>query len=221
VWLPDDRIRGLRRQVTRRAHLVRQRTRIKNQVHAILARNLAPTPPVADLFGKTGRHWLARQLLPADQCRSVQALVRQLDFHGDELAMVYRELAIEAFADPVVTRLVTIPGIDAIAAISIVAAIGDFTRFTDADKLVAYVGLNPKVAGPGTPRRCTAGSAKPAAPMSAACSSRRPGRPATHPDPYAHSTSGSRLAAGSRPRWSLLRRRLGAAAAAYGRPPGR
>lgn len=45
VWLPDQRTRGLRRQVTRRAHLVRQWTRIKNQVHAILARNLAPTPP--------------------------------------------------------------------------------------------------------------------------------------------------------------------------------
>lgn len=39
----------------------------------------------------------------------------------------------------------TIPGVDAIAAISIVAAVGDFHRFTDAHKLVAYVGLNPKV----------------------------------------------------------------------------
>ena len=36
VWLPDERTRSLRRQVMRRAHLVRQRTRIKNQVHAIL-----------------------------------------------------------------------------------------------------------------------------------------------------------------------------------------
>ncbi|MGI5153069.1 IS110 family transposase [Plantactinospora sp. CA-294935] len=145
VWLPDERIRSLRRQVTRRAHLVRQRTRIKNQVHAILARNLAPTPPVSDLFGKTGRHWLSRQPLPADESSSVCALLRQLDFHGEELAVVDKELAIEAFADPVVARLMTIPGIDAIAAISIVAAVGDFTRFDDADKLVAYVGLNPKV----------------------------------------------------------------------------
>jgi transposase len=39
----------------------------------------------------------------------------------------------------------TIPGIDAIAAISIVAAVGDFSCFTSPDKLVAYVGLNPKV----------------------------------------------------------------------------
>lgn len=56
VWLPDEGTRALRRQVARRAHLVRARTRIKNQVHAILARNLAPTPPVSDLFARTGRH---------------------------------------------------------------------------------------------------------------------------------------------------------------------
>ena len=59
----------------RRAHLVRQRTRIKNQVHAILARNLAPTPPVSDLFGKTGRHWLSRQELPVDERATVQQTI--------------------------------------------------------------------------------------------------------------------------------------------------
>src|SRR3954451_17803209 len=137
VWLPDDRTRALRRQVTRRAHLVRQRTRLKNQVHAILARNLAPTPPVSDLFGTAGRLWLSRQLLPADERSTVLALLRQLDFHGTELAVVDQELAIEALTDPQVARLMTIPGLDAIAAISVVAAVGDFARFADADRLVA------------------------------------------------------------------------------------
>src|SRR5690242_19049591 len=145
VWLPDERTRSLRRQVMRRAHLVRQRTRIKNQVHSILARNLAPTPPVSDLFGKTGRHWLSRQQLPVDERATVSALLRQLDFHGSELAVVDKQLAVEALTDPMVARLLTIPGVDAIAGISIVAAVGDFTRFDDPDKLVAYVGLNPRV----------------------------------------------------------------------------
>jgi transposase len=145
VWLPDERTRSLRRQVMRRAHLVRQRTRIKNQVHAILARNLAPTPPVSDLFGRTGRHWLSRQQLPPDERATVAALLRQLDFHRSELAIVDKELAIDALADPMVARLMTIPGVDAIAGISIVAAVGDFTRFDDPNKLVAYVGLNPRV----------------------------------------------------------------------------
>ena len=114
-------------------------------MHAIVARNLAPTPPVSDLFGKTGRHWLARQPLPGDEHASMQALSRQLDFRAGELAAVDKELAVEALTDPVVARLMTIPGIDAIAGISIVAAVGDFSRFDDPDKLVAYVRLNPKV----------------------------------------------------------------------------
>lgn len=137
VWLPDERTQRLRRQVVRRAGIVRHRTRVKNQVHAILARNLCPTPPFSDLFGKAGRYWLGQQVLPDDEIAAVQALLRQLDFAGQELARVDRELAVEALSDPVVARLMTIPGIDAIAGISIVAAVGDFTRFPDPDKLVS------------------------------------------------------------------------------------
>src|SRR5829696_9188243 len=85
TWVPDDRTRMLRRVVTRRTHLVKQRTRLKNQVHAILSRNLVPTCPHADLFSGVGRRWLVNQSLPADEGRSVDALLRQLDFHGEEL----------------------------------------------------------------------------------------------------------------------------------------
>ena len=42
-------------------------------------------------------------------------------------------------------RLTTIPAIDAIVALSIVAAVGDFLRFSNPDKLVSNMGLNPKV----------------------------------------------------------------------------
>ncbi len=55
TWVADDRTRMLRRLVLRRTHLVKQRTRVKNQVHAILARNLVPTCPHADLFSGVGR----------------------------------------------------------------------------------------------------------------------------------------------------------------------
>ena len=44
-----------------------------------------------------------------------------------------------------VHRLMSIPGVDAIVALSIVAAIGDITRFRSPDKLVCYFGLNPRV----------------------------------------------------------------------------
>src|ERR1700730_12397812 len=66
VWTPDEQTDALRRRIARRAQLVRQRTREKNQVHAILIRNLSERAPVADLFGAAGRRWLAAQDLPAD-----------------------------------------------------------------------------------------------------------------------------------------------------------
>jgi transposase len=67
VWMPDAGTNAVRRQVLRRAYIVRQRTRLKNQVHGILARNLVPRCPAADLFRIKGRAWLAAQDLPPDE----------------------------------------------------------------------------------------------------------------------------------------------------------
>jgi len=145
VWLPDEETHALRRQVARRAHIVRQRTRLKNRVQSILHRNLVPRCPAADLFGRKGRDWLSGQDLPVDERQAVEALLRQLDFHGEELKLVEAELARVALASEDVKRLMTIPGVDATVALAIVAAVGDFRRFSSPQKLVTYLGLNPRV----------------------------------------------------------------------------
>src|SRR4051794_39571631 len=134
VWVADDQTHALRRQVARRAHIVRQRTRLKNQVQAILNRNLIARCPAADLFGGKGRRWLAEQALPADERRAVAALLRQLDFHGHELRIIDAELGRVALGSVEVRRLMTIPGVDATVALSIVAAVGDFARFGTPEK---------------------------------------------------------------------------------------
>ncbi|WP_284762496.1 transposase, partial [Arthrobacter sp. efr-133-R2A-63] len=85
VWLPDERTARLRRIVGQRTQLVRELTRIKNQVHAVLARNLLQRPTATDLFGKAGRAWLGLQVLPPDERDTVQALLPHLDFLGTEL----------------------------------------------------------------------------------------------------------------------------------------
>ena len=145
VWLPDDQTHALRRQVARRAHIVRQRTRLKNQVQSILHRNLIGRCPAADLFGNKGRAWLAAQDLPPDEQQAVQALLRQLDFHGQELRIVDAELGRVGLERAEVRRLLTIPGVDATVALAIVAAVGDFGRFSCPQRLVSYLGLNPRV----------------------------------------------------------------------------
>jgi transposase len=68
-----------------------------------------------------------------------------LDFHGQELRVIDTDLGKVALGRPEVLRLMTVPGIDATVALSIVAAVGDFTRFRTPEKLVAYFGLNPQV----------------------------------------------------------------------------
>jgi transposase len=45
VWVADEQTAALRRQVARRAHIVRQRTRLKNPVQAILHRNARAALP--------------------------------------------------------------------------------------------------------------------------------------------------------------------------------
>jgi transposase len=145
VWVADEDTQARRRQVARRAHIVRQRTRLKNQVQSILHRNLIPRCPAADLFGMKGRQWLAEQELPADERQAVSALLRQLDFHGQELRLIDAELARVALRCENTKRLMTIPGVDVAVAMSITAAVGDFSRFGSPDKLVRYLGLNPRV----------------------------------------------------------------------------
>jgi hypothetical protein len=58
VWAPDELTRALRRRIAHRSSLVRQRTRLRNQIHAVLARNPIEAP-VTDVFGQGGRRWLA------------------------------------------------------------------------------------------------------------------------------------------------------------------
>jgi transposase len=101
--------------------LVRQRTRLKNQVHAILHRNLIPRCPAADLFGHKGRAWLAQQDLPPDELAAAAALLRQVDFYAEELRLIDVELGRVALGRPEVRRLMSVPGIDATVALSIVA----------------------------------------------------------------------------------------------------
>jgi transposase len=145
IWLPDADTERLRRLVARRNQLVRHRTRIKNEVHAILHAHLIPPCPHAELFGRLGRIWLAQQAVPNDERAAIERHLRELDRLGEDLATLDREIAQNGIEDLAVKRLLTITGVNLIVAAGLVAAIGDVRRFADPQKLVSYVGLNPRV----------------------------------------------------------------------------
>jgi transposase len=145
VWVSDERTRALRRLTSRRAQLVRQRTRVKNEVSAVLVRNLKGRPPITDVFGKRGRRWLAELELPVDERDTIAACLRQIDVLNSELARVDEHLAKHALASAEIKRLMTIPGIDVTTAATLIAAIGDIRRFDSAKRLVGYLGLDARV----------------------------------------------------------------------------
>lgn len=58
---------------------------------------------------------------------------------------IEKHVAQAALADENVKRLMTIPGIDMIVAVGVMAAIGRIDRFGSPNALVAYIGLNPSV----------------------------------------------------------------------------
>jgi transposase len=154
VWMPDERCRVMRRRLARREQLVRARTRSKNEIQAVLQRRLKGRPPCSDLFGVKGRRWLAGLELPEEERESVDAGIRHIEFLDAEITAVERLIAQQALAWPEIRRLMTIPGVNLVCAASLMAAIGSADRFLTSRRLVAYLGLDPKVRQSGeTPAR--------------------------------------------------------------------
>jgi transposase len=150
VWAPDEKTAALRRQLSRRRQLVKQRTREKNQIHAVLMRNLKGRPPMSDVFGKRGREWLGEQELVAEEREMVQACLRHLDFLEHETALLDAVIARRVLDSEEMLRLLQLPGVSATTAATLMAAIGDVSRFPTARHLVGYLGLNPRVRQSGS-----------------------------------------------------------------------
>ncbi len=89
VWAPDAQTRALRRRVAHRASLVKQRTRLRNQVHAVLARNLVELE-VTDVFGQKGRRLLAQVELAAHEREQVDSALRLHDALDQEIALTFK-----------------------------------------------------------------------------------------------------------------------------------
>jgi transposase len=145
VWVPPAPIAALRRRVARRAALVRQRTRAKNEVHATLVRCLLGRPPVSDLFTAAGRSWLAGHRLPEEEAETVAGCLRQIDFLDAEVKAIDAKLSEWAVGSLEAKRLMTIPGIGVGTAVALMAAIGEVSRFASPRELVGYLGLDPTV----------------------------------------------------------------------------
>jgi transposase len=167
------------RSITRsREALVNARSKLKNQIHQLLAVCcIKLSSVISDSFGKSGRYIIDRLLegktidqiisgIPskrvrkkADELRKairnaidpVQVLLIKtnldaIDYLSEKIKLLDAEIAIkvEPFKEDV-NIILSVPGIGLTSAATILAEMGDYRNFPNADKLAMYFGIVPSV----------------------------------------------------------------------------
>ena len=142
VWIPDDETRLMRQRSTERAMLSADRTRIKNRIHSVLHQRLIEAPD-SDLFSTNNLIWLKELQLDPFGRDCLDRHLRQLERAEQELSALTAQIAAHSWQTPRIKLLMTLPGVDFTVAETILAALGDLSRFPTPDKAAAYLGLVP------------------------------------------------------------------------------
>jgi transposase len=146
VWVPDDAHEAMRDLCRARQAAMETLRRARQQVASFLLRHGRVYVDGAH-WTKKHRLWLAAQRFehPARQIafeESVQT-VEEAQARRDRLAKQMQELLPSWSLAKVVTAIQALRGVAFIAAITLVAEIGDFKRFANPRQLMAYLGLTP------------------------------------------------------------------------------
>lgn len=152
IWVPPMEVRELRALIAHRSKMTRLATQAKNRLHAILHRSHIH-PPEGNLFHSTQRDWWLSLPLSPTQNTSLLCDLDTLDFANQQIARIENALKILAAEDERVPRLLQLPGVNLINALTILGAIGDITRFPSPKKLVGYAGLGGRVHDSGQTNR--------------------------------------------------------------------
>lgn len=144
VWSADDATLHLRRLVSERAAAVRSIRRLKSRVQAVLHANLIPKY-AGHLFGKGGRKWLSKAPLPKTERELLARHLDELDWMNGKLETLDADLIRIALDDPKARKLMSVAGVSSVIATSVLASIGDISRFETPQKLASYFGLTPRV----------------------------------------------------------------------------
>jgi transposase len=139
-WIPPDHILDLRARVRLRHTLSEQRSEWQQRIQATLYHHGCPQR--RSLMIGDGRAWLAAQPLPQTAREQVTVALAMID--ALEAQIVPLDKALRAYARRQVgcTALMAHYGIGALTAVTILAELGDCTRFSSSRHAVRYAGLD-------------------------------------------------------------------------------
>ena len=140
VWVPPQEVRDLRALLAQRTKMVRLATQAKNRLHAVLHRHHLAAP-AGEPFAPARRTWWLDLPVTALERVRIASDLATLTFAHDQVAALETTLADLAAHDDRGPLLIQLPGIGLVAAMTILAALGDVARFPDARHLVGYAGF--------------------------------------------------------------------------------
>lgn len=144
-YVPDDEVFTLREHLRARQDLVCIRTMLKNRVHAVLHRRGILTPE-QDLFCKAGQEWLKQIELDGAGREIVgrfQEALTTIEQTITESTATLRQIARQERWSKPAALLQTIPGVGLITSLTILAELGDLSRFTSRAAVTNFAGLIP------------------------------------------------------------------------------
>lgn len=152
IWVPPQEVRELRGLVAQRQKMTRLATQAKNRLHAVIQRHHLK-PPAGNAFAKANNGWWQGLTLGRLEKMNLQSDLETLQFAEQQEVRVEKEMRVIAAEDENIGRLLHISGFGVITAVTVYAAIGDITRFSEPKKLVGYAGLGARVHDSGMTTR--------------------------------------------------------------------
>ena len=139
-WVPPDHILDLRARVRLRHTLSEQRSEWQQRIQATLYHHGCPQRRA--LMTGEGRQWLAAQPLPEAAREQVTVAVAMIDALEVQIAPIDRELRAYARRQAGCRALMGHYGIGELTAVTILAELGDCTRFSSSRHAVRYAGMD-------------------------------------------------------------------------------
>jgi transposase len=143
VWIPPHEVRDLRALVAHREEMVHLSTASKNRLHSLEHRKHLALPD--NPFAPDQRTWWEKLELSTTEKLLVLSDLDTLDFAQKQVEQIEESLKQQSIRDERIPLLVQLPGVGVLTAMTILAAIGDISRFPNAKKLVGYAGLGTSV----------------------------------------------------------------------------
>jgi len=155
IWVPSVDVRSLRYLLSQRRRLTGMHTQIVNCMHSVAHRHHL-SHPRGKRFNEKNTVWQQDDELSAEEKFQLELDMATEKHLSEQIGKITRKLSKMSHEKPwseSMMYLMQLPGFGVVTGMTVLAAIGDISRFEDFRKLSGYSGLTPGVEQSGTKNR--------------------------------------------------------------------